>query len=90
MSEIKINVPKGIPLSPLKRKIDRLVKEEKIKWTLFEKCKDELLLDKNDLEELENIRKKHGRKPGKNMLYSGYQQHSKNMVKFKFTLLKMF
>ncbi len=58
MSEIKINVPKGIPLSPLKRKIDRLVKEEEIKWTLFEKCKDELLLDKNDLEELENIRKK--------------------------------
>ena len=49
MSEIKINVPKGIPLSPLKRKIDRLVKEEEIKWTLFEKCKDELLLDKNDL-----------------------------------------
>jgi len=35
MSEIKINVPKGIPLSPLKRKIDRLVKEEKIKWTLL-------------------------------------------------------
>jgi hypothetical protein len=58
MSEIKINVPKGIPLSPLKRKIDRLVKEEEIKWTLFEKCKDELLLDKNDLEELENIREK--------------------------------
>jgi hypothetical protein len=58
MSEIEINVPNGIPLSPLKRKIDRLVKEEEIKWTLFEKCKDELLLDKNDLEELENIREK--------------------------------
>ncbi len=58
MSEIKINVPNGIPLSPLKRKIDRLVKEEEIKWTLFEKCKDELLLDKNDLEELDNIRER--------------------------------
>lgn len=57
MSEIKINVPKGIPLSPLRKKINKLVREEEIRWTLFEKCKDELLLDENDLKELEKIRK---------------------------------
>jgi hypothetical protein len=58
MSEIKITVPEGIPLSPLKKKIKDLVKEEEIKWALFEKCKDELLLDKTDLDELEKLRDK--------------------------------
>lgn len=58
MSEIKIKVPEGIPLSSLKRKIDELVREEEIKWTLFEKCKDELLLDKANLKELEKAREK--------------------------------
>lgn len=49
---------KGYSLVSSQRKIDRLVKEEEIKWTLFEKCKDELLLDKSDLEDLKNIREK--------------------------------
>lgn len=58
MGEIVITVPEGIPLSLLKRKIKELVKEEEIKWALFEKCKDELLLDKTDLDELEKLRDK--------------------------------
>ena len=37
MSEIKIEVPEEIPLSSLKRKIDELIKEEEMKWALFEK-----------------------------------------------------
>lgn len=38
MTEIIIQVPKEIPVSSLKRKVDELVKEEEIRWVLFEKC----------------------------------------------------
>ncbi|MCZ7355949.1 MAG: hypothetical protein O8C66_02695 [Candidatus Methanoperedens sp.] len=56
MSEIIIQVPKEIPVSNLKRKIDELVKEEEIKWVLFEKCIEELSLSEKDMEELEIAR----------------------------------
>ncbi len=56
MSEITIRVPEEIPLPPLKRKIDELVKEEEMKWALFEKCREELSLTEEDLDELEKIR----------------------------------
>jgi len=56
MSEIIIQVPKEIPVSNLKRKIDELIKEEEIKWVLFEKCIEELSLSEKDLEELEIAR----------------------------------
>jgi hypothetical protein len=56
MSEIIIQVPKEIPVSNLKRKIDELIKEEKIRWVLFEKCIEELSLSEKDMEELEIAR----------------------------------
>jgi hypothetical protein len=56
MSEITIQVPKEIPVSNLKRKIDELIKEEEIRWVLFEKCIEELSLSEKDLEELEIAR----------------------------------
>jgi hypothetical protein len=56
MSEITIRVPEEIPLPSLKRKIDELVKEEEMKWALFEKCREELSLTEADLDELEKIR----------------------------------
>jgi hypothetical protein len=56
MNETIIRVPEGIPLPSLKRKIDELVKEEEIKWALFEKCKEELSLTQRDLDELEKTR----------------------------------
>lgn len=56
MSEITIRVPEEIPLPSLKRKIDDLIKEEEMKWALFEKCKEELSLTQQDLDELEKIR----------------------------------
>ncbi|HLB72160.1 MAG TPA: hypothetical protein VJJ51_14050 [Candidatus Methanoperedens sp.] len=56
MSEIIIQVPKEIPVSSLKRKIDELVREEEIRWVLFEKCIEELSLSEKDLEELEIAR----------------------------------
>ncbi len=56
MSEIIIHVPKEIPVSNLRRKIDELIKEEEIRWVLFEKCIEELSLSEKDLEELEIAR----------------------------------
>lgn len=56
MVEICIQVPEKIPASTLKRKIDELIKEEEIRWVLFEKCKDELSLSERELEELEIAR----------------------------------
>ena len=56
MSEITIKVPEEIPILSIKRKIDELIKEEEMKWALFEKCKEELSLTDEDLDELEKIR----------------------------------
>ena len=56
MSEITIKVPEEIPLPSIKKKIDELIKEEKIKWALFEKCKEELPLTEEDLSEFEKVR----------------------------------
>ena len=65
MSEIKIEVPEEIPLSSIKRKIDELIKEEEMKWALFEKCKEELSLTEEDLDELEKIREESWKKTKK-------------------------
>jgi len=56
MSEIRIKIPKEIPLPSLKRKIDELIKEEEVKWALFEKCKEEISLTEEELKELEKAR----------------------------------
>ena len=55
MSKITRRVPEEIPL-PLKRKIDELVKEDKMKWALFEKCREELSLTEKDLDEMDKTR----------------------------------
>jgi len=56
MTEICIHVPEEIPESVLKRKIDELIEEEELRWTLFEKCKNELSLTVKELDELEMAR----------------------------------
>jgi hypothetical protein len=58
MEEITIKVPKGLPGPYLKKKIDDLVREEELKWALFERCKEELSLTEDDLEELEIARER--------------------------------
>jgi hypothetical protein len=58
MSELLIQIPKDIPVSSLKRKIDDLIQEEEIRWVLFEKCKKELSLGEKELEALEIVREK--------------------------------
>lgn len=56
MGELLVQVPENVPLTPLKKKIDELVKEEELRWALFEKCKDDLAMSEEDLNELERIR----------------------------------
>lgn len=56
MNEIIIKVPEQIPLKPLKRKINELIREEELKWALFEKCREEISLTKEEIDELEKIR----------------------------------
>jgi hypothetical protein len=53
---IEVEVPEGIPLKPLKKKIDELVKEEEARWVLFERAKEEINLSEEELEDLEEIR----------------------------------
>lgn len=56
MGEIKVDVPEGIPLKPLKKKIEELVREEEARWVLFERAIEELDLGESDLEGLEKVR----------------------------------
>lgn len=58
MEEITVKVPKGLPGPYLKKKIDALVREEELKWALFERCKDELSLSEDDLVRLEAARER--------------------------------
>ena len=58
MSEITITIPENIPVTSLKKKINELVKEEELKWMLFEKCKEQISLTESDLNDLEVIREK--------------------------------
>ena len=58
MSEITIKIPENIPVTSLKKKINELVKEEELKWMLFEKCKEQISLTESDLNDLEVIREK--------------------------------
>lgn len=58
MEEITVKVPKGLIGPYLKKKIDDLVREEELKWALFERCKDELSLTKEDLAQLESARER--------------------------------
>ena len=65
MNEIRIKIPKEIPLPSLKRKIDELIKEEEVKWALFEKCKEEISLTEEELNELEKAREEAGKETKK-------------------------
>lgn len=56
MGVIEVEVPEGIPLKPLKKKIEELVKEEEARWLLFERAVEELNLSEADLANLEDVR----------------------------------
>ena len=56
MGELLVQVPESVPLTSLKKKINELVKEEELRWALYEKCKEDLAVSDRDLIELEHIR----------------------------------
>ena len=58
MGIIEVEVPEGLPLKSLMKKIDDLVKDEEARWVLFERSIAELNLSEVDLEELEEVREK--------------------------------
>jgi hypothetical protein len=58
VGKIEVEVPEGLPLKSLMKKIDDLVKDEEARWVLFERSIVELNLSEVDLEELEEVREK--------------------------------
>ncbi|MCK9564658.1 MAG: hypothetical protein M0Q43_01250 [Methanothrix sp.] len=56
MGVIEVVVPEYLPVKPLKKKIDELVREEEARWVLFERSVEELNLREAELEELESLR----------------------------------
>ena len=53
-----MEVPEGLPLKSLMKKIDDLVKDEEARWVLFERSIVGLNLSEVDLEGLEEVREK--------------------------------
>ena len=56
MPTITVEVPENIPIDRIKRKIQKLIAEERLKWELFEKAKEELNLTEEDLKDFEKAR----------------------------------
>jgi hypothetical protein len=53
---IEVEIPDCLPLKPLKKKIDDLIKEEETKWGLFKRAVEDLDLAEEDLLDLEKAR----------------------------------
>ena len=56
MGEMKVKVPEGIPMDSLREKINELIREEEVRWTLFETSREELSIDRAEMEDLEQVR----------------------------------
>jgi len=56
MGEMKVKVPEGIPMDSLREKINELIREEEVRWTLFETSKEELSIDRAEMEDFEQVR----------------------------------
>ena len=52
MGEIKVDVPEGMPLNDLRKKILELIKEEEDKLTLLDRSNKMKMLSKRELDEL--------------------------------------
>lgn len=58
MDGIIVKIPKGLRGPYLKKRIEDLVREEELRWSLFERYKEELSLSEEDIGELEKAREK--------------------------------
>ena len=72
MGVIEVQVPEGLPLNALKKKIDDLVKEEEARWSLFKGSKGELTHTKTVLEEPDEIEENDMKKDRKKILDKYY------------------
>lgn len=70
MEEITVKVPKGLPGPCLKKRIEDLVREEELRWSLFEKCKEELSLSKRTWVNLKEQWGWHGSTLRRNTIYN--------------------
>ncbi len=67
MGVIEVEIPDCLPLKPLKRKIDDLIKEEEARWVLFERAVEDLNLTEKDLLALEEVRETVWKEEKKNL-----------------------
>ena len=72
MGVIEFQVPEGLPLNALKKKIDNLIKEEESRWALFEGSKEKLNRSKNELNEPDEIEEKTKKEDRKKILDKYY------------------
>jgi hypothetical protein len=84
MEEITVKVPKGLPGPRLKKRIEDLVREEELRWSLFEKCKEELSLSKRTWGNLKEQGRRHGARPGRNTICN---QCQRTLVRLQFAKL---
>ena len=64
---IEVEIPDFLPMKPLKKKIDDLIKEEETKWVLFERAVEDLDLKEEDLLVLEEMREMVWKEEKKNL-----------------------
>ena len=67
MGVIEIEIPDCLPIKPLMKKIETLIKEEETRWVLFERAVQDLDLTEEDLLALEEVREKVWREEKKNL-----------------------
>ena len=67
MGVIEIEVPDCLPIEPLMKKIETLIKEEETRWVLFERAVEDLDLTEEDLLALEEVREKVWREEKKSL-----------------------
>jgi len=64
---IEVEIPDCLPIKPLRKKIDDLIKEEETRWVLFERAVEDLDLAEEDLLALEEVREKVWREEKKSL-----------------------
>jgi hypothetical protein len=64
---IEVDIPDCLPIIPIKKKIDDLIKEEEARWVLFERAVQDLNLTEEDLLALEEVREKVWKEEKKNL-----------------------
>ena len=76
---IEVEIPDFLPMKPLKKKIDDLIKEEETRWVLFRRAVDDLDLKEEVFFVLEELREKVWKEEKKSLV----SRQLLNVVKYK-------